>query len=185
MTKMMNRFAAVAVAALLLGGCASPYINVPALPGDVASNDANNELALSMEVAALKHVLKERPPGGAYAISLPKGTSAESYAFVVSQLSPGVERHGEQAQAQMPVYKVNRVHGRTSHGQVDLIVPRELGGEDLINCYMALDIEGWYVQRSRVWRVPLDKAIHQLPNDEALLLDEGTAAPAEVAPVQE
>ena len=169
MMKMIRPLLLCALVAMPLAGCASPYINVPALDGDVASNDANNTLALSMEVAALKHVLKDRPPGGAYAISLPRGTSAESYSYVVSQLPPGVERHGEQAQTQMPVYKVNRVHGRTSHGQVDLIVPRQLGGEDLINCYMAIDIEGWYVQRSRVWRVPLDKAIHQLPNDEALL----------------
>ena len=182
MKKMMMIGVLGAAAALWSGGCASPYINVPPLDGDVASNDANNEIAVSLEIAALKHVLQQNPPGGAYAISLPKGTAAASYSRVVSQLPPGVERHGEQQPPEdgqapsMPVYKVTRVHGRTAHGQVDVVVPRVGGGVDLINCYMALDIEGWYVQRSRIWRVPVDKAIHGLPNDEALL-DKAAAAP--------
>jgi hypothetical protein len=155
-------------------GCSAAYVNLPALDGDVASNDANNATPVEMQIAALRRVLRERPPTGPYAIALPRGTNAESYNRIVAELPPGSQQYGSQS-GPMPVYRVTRVFGRPTNGEVDILAPRPGGGEDLVNAYLLKDIEGWYVQRTRVWRVPLNKVVNVLPPDEGESLPQAPA----------
>ena len=140
-------------------GCSAPLVNIPPLPGDVAWHDPNGEGVLAVEVTALNHVLRRwAPAAGAYAVELPPGTTPESYQRVIEQLPKGVSTP-EQYGGELPTYRVAQVYMRGTHARVDIVKPDDLSGEQLVSVFEAVDISGWYAQRSRLWNVPVDDAL--------------------------
>ena len=149
---------------VLLAGCAAPRVNVPPLPGDLASHDPNGSGVLAVQVAALRHVLRDWPPQRSagndgepgYAVVLPEGTTDKSYHRVLSQLPPGST---SDRAAGLPTYTVAQVHMRGPHARVDVIKPDDVGGEQLVSAFGAIDISGWYIRRSKLWNIPVDQAL--------------------------
>ena len=161
-------------------------MNIPALPGDVASDNPNSAGVLAVEITALNDVLKRWPPeGGAYAIVLPEGTSEKSYRRVIGQLPEGASST-EQFGGELPTYTVAQVYMRGAHARVDVIKPHDLLGQQLVSVYEAVDISGWYARRSKLWHMPVDQAIRmtrQQPDAEPEPQEE-PVAPAEPQPAE-
>lgn len=155
MYRMLMPLCVVAFAALLTA-CGAPYVNVPPIPGDVAFHDPNANDVRAMEVKALRYLLQQYPPAGAYAVALPPGTTTDTHAFVIAQL-PG--DHAPTAeQTTLPTYRVAQIQGRTWSTRVDIIAP-EPTGERLVSVFLGHDIDGWFPLHARRWNVPVDQAL--------------------------
>lgn len=165
----MSRHALLLVV-LLFSGCAAPLVNIPAVPGDVASDNPNGDGVIAVEVAALRHVLKTWPPeGGAYGVELPPGTTAESYRKVVGRLPEGVTTEA-QFGSPIPTFTVAQIHIRGTDARVDIVRPSLEGRPALVSVFEAVDISGWYARRMKVWNIPVDQAlrmIRQTPAESA------------------
>lgn len=158
-------FCIVLLLPLLLAACSAPLVNIPPLPGDVASHDPNSAGVLAVEVTALNHVLRRwAPAGGIYAIELPPGTTNESYQSVIKQLPPGAST-SEQYGGELPTYRIVQVYMRGAHARVDVIKPDDVAGEQLVSVFEAVDISGWYAQRSRLWNIPVDDALRVMRDE--------------------
>ena len=170
---MLRSVLCAVVSALLLGGCAAPYINIPPLPGNVAWADPDATAVRAVEALALGHVIERWPaPGGRYAIKLPEGTSDLTYGWVGSRLAELVEApEAEAAEAaeetgEAPVYEVVRLRIRAARATVDVIKPALEDERRLVTVYLALKYRGWFVERGRLWQVPVDKALWTAPELE-------------------
>jgi len=149
---------------LLLGwsmlgvGCA-PYINIPPVPGDVASHDPNNINVPRAERVALGEALRRFPPEGDYLVALPEGSTRESYRQVLERLPPG-GRPVEAGEQTGPIYEVAAVYIRGTRGQVDVIPPaRGEARPRLFTVYLDYGFNGWGVSRTRQWNIPVERAL--------------------------
>jgi len=140
-------------------GCSAPLVNIPPLPGDVASHNPNSAGVLAVEVTALNYVLRRwAPEGGVYAIELPSGTTEKSYRRVIGQLPEGASTP-EQYGGELPTYRVAQVYMRGAHARVDVIKPDDLVGEQLVSVFETVDISGWYARRAKLWNIPVEDAL--------------------------
>ncbi|QNN22450.1 hypothetical protein HED60_09240 [Planctomycetales bacterium ZRK34] len=147
-------------AVLSLTACGSPYVNIPPLQGDSpAAHDPDGASVAKVEAVALKHLIVRDNPADGYVVDLPAGTSKQTYAQVLDQLPVGAQTVGE-GQSGLPHYEVAQVQVRGFSAQVDIIRPASaLGKQELVSVYVAVDMDGWYAQKTRVWRVPVDQAL--------------------------
>ncbi|MEX2672884.1 MAG: hypothetical protein WD294_12335 [Phycisphaeraceae bacterium] len=164
---MIPRLAFALIASIttlvLATGCSSNYVNVPTLDGSPASQDPNLVVVRRIEVEALNHVLRRYPPGPSYAIELPPGTDAPTYWWVLRKLPEGGQQL-DQLPDDMevpPLYRVAQVVVRGMVAQVEVVVPP--GGiydhDRLVSVFLSPDMNGWYANRSRMWRIPADQAL--------------------------
>lgn len=153
----MLRYAPLALI-LLIAGC-SPYINIPAQPGDAATHSPNDNTAVAVMEAALAHVLHQRSEPGGYVIALPARASRATYADVLHQLPEGGGRHDKGAVG-VPVYSIAAVYVRGPDAQVDIIRPTPAGNPQLISVFLELGVDGWHVVRDRPWSVPVAEAVN-------------------------
>lgn len=158
------RFAALSSLVLtvcLLGGCTSPYINIPAQPSDVAAHDPNYNTVQRVEVAAMTAVLKQRAEAGSFTLKLPDGTLPSTYKWVLSQLPTGGNAWTKDG-GFTPVYEVAAVYVRAGTAQVDVVRPipgNAASAGQLVSVYLDFTIEGWYAKRTRVWDIPVPDAL--------------------------
>jgi len=174
---MLRSVLCAVASALLLGGCAAPYINIPPLPGNIARANPDATSVRAVEALALGHVIDRWPaPGGRYAIQLPEGTADITYGWVGSRLA---EMTGSGPDAEVaepaapvaevgedPVYEVVRLRIRASRATVDVIKPALEDERRLVTVYLAMKYSGWFVERSRLWQVPVDQALWTEPAPE-------------------
>jgi len=136
----------------------SPYINIPAQPGDVATHGPNNGTVIRVMAAGLNAVLARREAPGPYAVALPAGTEAETYQAVLSRLPDGGVAL-EEDRAGRAVYSVAAVYVRGTSAQVDIVRRSTAGEPQLVSAYMKLGIDGWYVHRVRPWSIAPGEAL--------------------------
>ncbi|MDH3585271.1 MAG: hypothetical protein OER86_13790, partial [Phycisphaerae bacterium] len=187
---MLRSVLCAVASALLLGGCAAPYINIPPLPGNIAWADPDATSVRAVESLALGHVIDRWPaPGGRYAIQLPEGTADMTYGWVGSRLSelvgsaPGSEPAEPAAEiGEDPVYEVVRLRIRGARATVDVIKPALEDERRLVTVYLAMKYRGWFVERGRLWQVPVDQALWTEPTPEPAPVPAPSPAPAPTAP---
>lgn len=148
---------------LLISGC-NPYIyiNVPAVDGDVARNDANAVIVREVESAAVRALLEKDSVDGYFIVKLPEGTTTLTYEVVIPTISdkamiPGLEVVEEPA----VTFEVKRVQITGLNGQVDVQrIDHTLGGPgELFTVHMRDDaMEGWYGKRIQRWGMITDKS---------------------------
>lgn len=142
---------------VLLGGC-SPWVNIPAQRGDLASHDPNTSTVHKAVTVALKHTLEQYPPAGAYAVIMPEGASTQTMAKLNAALPEGAGATAD-ATGRIPVYRVASIRIRGWDGQVDIIPPAGLRPKRLLSVYLDHDLSGWYVRRTHLWNMPLERAL--------------------------
>lgn len=150
------------LAALALGGCAT-YVNIPAQRGDLASHNPDDWTVREVTAAALTYLLTDPESsgtkvGGQYAIVLPKNSKNSTYKWVTRNIPAGGDRISDEA-GRIPVYRIAQVQVRGLSGQVDIVQPGPGDEEQLVSVYMKRDIDGWYGERDRLWRIPVGLAL--------------------------
>ena len=151
--------------ALLLAGC-NPYyyINVPAIDGDLARNDANAVVVREVESAAVRALLEKHPVDGSFVVKLPEGTTTLTYEVVIPTISdlaiiPGYEGSADAA----VTFDVKRVQITGLTGEVDIQrIDHSLGGPgSLFTVKMNHDaMEGWYGKSIRNWGMIRDQSMN-------------------------
>lgn len=150
--------------ALFLVGC-NPYayINVPAVDGDVARNDANAVIVREVESAAVRALLEDDPVDGPFVVKLPEGTTTLTYEVVIPTISERAIIPGYKGSADAAVtFEVSRVQITALNGEVDVRrIDHALGGPgELFTVYMRDDaMEGWYGKSIKRWGMIRDKSI--------------------------
>lgn len=169
-------------AASILTGCGSLYVNLPPLPGDMATHWPNDNNVRTIEAAALVEVLKRYPPTGSYAIKLPAGTNSQTHNFVLAAL-PQSETIGESSDP-LPIYRVAELFIRGSHAYVDVVIPPQgiSRNEALVTVYLAPAIvDGWTVTYSRLWNIEVEKALRLTrPSDIPLVVEPQPESPTPI-----
>ncbi|MBI1369438.1 MAG: hypothetical protein GC162_12390 [Planctomycetes bacterium] len=177
---MFRRLAVIVVLAIL-GGCGSPYINLPGVEGDMASHDVNDINVRKVEAKALAYLLTRQPPTGQYAVALPPGSLTSTYNQVLAAVPAGGDRVTD-ADATIPVYRVAQVQVRGLSGQVDIIRPVGDGQrEELYSVFLETDIDGWYAAGGKLWHVPVDQALALARFEQPKPDKESEPAPAQPA----
>lgn len=167
MTRRLAMMLAAVAATVIATGCSGTYVNVPTLDGTVASQNPNLEVVRKVETEALRHVLNRYPPeGGSYAIELPDGTDAPTYWWILKNLPEGgeqLQRLEDDAEELPPLYRVEQVVIRGMIAQVEVVIPPGRYPDDrLVSVFLSPDIQGWYANRSRTWRIPADQALRKV-----------------------
>jgi len=148
----------LALAALLLGGCAT-YVNIPAQPGMWASSNPNESTVQNIVIAALTEVLEDRQSEERYRVRLPEGSSDATYNYVIARLPKGARPAPFVAEGDL--YSIAGVYVRAREGQVDIARPAAAEGRELVSVYLRYYLDGWHPYRVRPWRIPLGRAIEQ------------------------
>ncbi|XAM00037.1 hypothetical protein OT109_01355 [Phycisphaeraceae bacterium D3-23] len=144
--------------AMLLAGCNSPnYINVPAVTGDIAFNDANSSTAVIMEKRALAAVLTEANIPGDVAVRFPEGTSELTAITVVAELPDNVFLDGQTPSGEYTLVEVVKIRAGGGTGAVDIIRPGMTRARELVAVEMAWDFfDGWVVTALRPYAFDVD-----------------------------
>lgn len=174
--------------ALFMGGCTT-YINIPEQRGDVASHDINDGTAVAVVAVAMKHVLDRFSPNQQYGLTLPGNPTRETYSAITNSLRPGISAIVDD-KGNTPTFAVKQVIVRGWSAQIDVVEPTQYSTSQLISVYLSHDISGWYVARSRIWRVPVDQKSPPIPvedpaadpNAPARSLQKPPAQPVETTP---
>lgn len=153
----MTRTCILFIVLLGLGGC-SPWVNIPAQRGDLASHDPNTSTVHEAVTVALRHVIGQYPPAGPYAVIMPEGTLAETMGLLNAALPEGAGALADET-GRTPVFRVAGIRIRGWGGQVDIIPPAGLKPKRLLSVYLDHDLEGWYVRRTHLWNMPLERAL--------------------------
>ncbi|HEX7008336.1 MAG TPA: hypothetical protein VF184_00045 [Phycisphaeraceae bacterium] len=149
-------------------GCSTPYVNIPAAQGDVASHNPNADNVRGVQIAALRAVLLDRPIEGPIKLVLPEGTSNLTYAAVAEAVGPNAYAPFEpEADDATATLEVKQIRIRGWQGEVDLVRPYPYGqGEvqQLVTVYLDYaPFSGWTFNRIRSWRSGTQAA---LPSEE-------------------
>ena len=165
MTTQILPFCRVAILAaggmlLVLGTGCSPYVNVPALQGDVARHNIDAKQIRDIVVPAVVAVINAEPPSGPYVVQLPESAEKLTYPAVLPQIGANANPpFAENLPDNAPVYEVRGIRIRGLDGQVDVVRPGTYGGQQLVTAYLRNPpFADWTVQRLRVWRGPVDAA---------------------------
>jgi hypothetical protein len=159
-------FSTFIAAATLLTGC-STYINVPALPGDVAVNDPNDETVIKVIVAAIPYAVQDQGYKGTYQVQFPVGTKS---IVAYDALNPIDDKAlwRNPVNPELPVYQAAQVRVRSWVAEVDVVRPvnpNQLNlGTQLVTVFLKWDaVTGWTGKRLRVWTITVDDALRKAP----------------------
>lgn len=146
---------AIAIAAVAVGGC-YPYVNIPLQPNSLASQSANSKIVREVCVSAVQESVSEQPVDGLFRLVLPKGATYRTYRSAQEQIGDRVSLDSDPA---IPVVEAREVRIRADLAQVDII--RAAAADEpmgqMTTFYMRWDaFQGWFKQRHRVWRTPVE-----------------------------
>lgn len=145
----------LAVGALVPAGCGSPYVNIPAQVGDVATHNPNDRNVRGVLAAALEAVLDQQAIDGPVAVSLPEGASPLTHADVAQRLGEQAISTFEEGAEPLPIVAVQEVRIRGVTAEVDVVCPSPSGRDQLMTAYLRWEpLSGWRVRRVRTWRRP-------------------------------
>ncbi len=169
MGSRLLRFAFVGLLLASVTAC-SPYVNVPAQPGDaLATNNPNNVNVRDAVVEAVLAVLLQRPEPGAYQLVMPRGTEPLTYAAILPRLGDQAMWSSAGVTPDVPVIEIRQVRIRGTSAAVDLVRPVTPGLNDpeqreLVTVYLNRYLPGgWRAGRIRVWRGDVDEALRLSP----------------------
>ncbi len=145
-------------------GC-SPYVNVPGQPGSVATKSANDMGVRDAVADAMRMQLRLAPPARDWAITLPKGSSDETYQWVLERIGRGARYTG---QTDVDVYDVVSIQIRGLNGQVDLVLPLNQTGDiaRVRSIYLERKLNGWDATYGKTWQISVPEAM-ELANPSA------------------
>ncbi len=153
-------------AAATFTGC-STYINVPALDGDIAVNDPNDETVIKVIVAAIPYAVQEQNYKGTYQVQFPVGTRG---IVAYDALTPIDDKAlwRDPVNPELPVYQAAQVRVRSWVAEVDIVRPvnpTQLNlGNQLVTCFLKWDaVSGWTVKRTRIWTTTVENALRKAP----------------------
>ncbi|MFO0859570.1 MAG: hypothetical protein U0570_03375 [Phycisphaerales bacterium] len=164
--------------ALSAGSCAHEYANYPPITGDdwAIKNVNTQNMRAAMAAAVRWTAMRYPPPGNAFAINLPAGTTPETYAAVAAAVGNGATPVTEANAKSLPVYHVTRVWLRGSIARIDVVrpvfeVPRTTSGAPV---YRGLEVrlaggwEPWRVTGSSEYEIGvLEPPVLHIPGTEA------------------
>lgn len=180
---MLRMSVCLLMVSMLLTGCAE-WVNIPAVPGDVARHDPNLGDVADVEVAALSALMTRYPTQSTTQVILPMGTSDATYNRVVQSIGQGAVMGDASAATSLEVMAI-RI--RVTEAWVDIRKFTESRIPQLYTVYLKNDvISGWYMQRIRPWRGTINEGDHvpaKLQEERALYRSEVSqpAAPDAVA----
>lgn len=146
-------------------GC-SPYVNIPAQRGDLATNDPNDHTVRWVVEQSFRRSLTASDISGPYIIVLPEGTVVDTYLYLINQLPEGGQLASEStAEVKLEAAQI-RVRGMRA--EVDVIETLPETAPRLRTCYLGHDGMGWVVRRDYVWRAPVNEALPNAAGDSAL-----------------
>lgn len=159
---MKTRVMVVVAACMWLGGCAA-YVNIPPQAGDIAVHDPNRDNVRDVLTAALTYAVAGTDDGEVY-IQLPAASNAETYSHMLPTISPSAVWSPDPPEEGQAVFDVRQVRIRGWKAEVDIIQPEDMANPDglqqVVTYYLRQAPFGdWSVQRRRVWRVPVDRAL--------------------------
>ncbi len=153
-------------AATALTGC-STYINVPAMPGDVAVNDPNDETVIKVIVASIPYAVQDQGYSKTYQVQFPVGTRG---IVAYDALTPIDDKAlwRNPINPELPVYQAAQVRVRSWVAEVDVIRPvnpDQLNlGNQLVTVFLKWDaVSGWTPKRLRVWTTTVETALRKAP----------------------
>ncbi|MEO0514454.1 MAG: hypothetical protein AAF086_04070 [Planctomycetota bacterium] len=178
--KLLPLLVAALLLSLSLPGC-SPYTNIPADNGDLASSNPNTKPVIGVAIASIQKALEAEPLRGPYTVAMPRRTTPETYALIVHALGndaliptnvPVVEigdngkpiKTEEELQpiespialAEFPTVEVRSVYIRGANAKVDIVRP-STSGRRLSTVDLVWEAGfGWSAVSIRAWRVDPD-----------------------------
>jgi hypothetical protein len=170
------RTIAILLAAASLTAC-SPYINIPAQSGDVASHNPNNPTARKVYVAAITYLAHLNDQYAAYSFALPAGADHYTYRWVIQQLPAGADPAYTTGGTFTPLYAVATLYVRGSDAQTDIIITDTDRQRRLVSIYCTLGVDGWYAVRQRAWQVPVDDALRSAYPDKNIPIGSNNPEP--------
>lgn len=165
---------------LSLTAC-SPYTNIPADNGDLASSNPNTKPVRGVAIASIQKALEAEPINGPYYVAMPRRTTPETYALIVYALGndaliptnvPVVEidENGKPVKTEeeleaidspttlgdFPSVEVRSVYIRAANAKVDIVRP-STSGRRLSTVDLVWEAGfGWSAVDIRAWRVDPD-----------------------------
>lgn len=179
--KLLPLLLAAMLISLSLPAC-SPYTNIPAENGDLASSNPNTKPVRGVAIASIQKALEAQPLGSPYYVAMPPRTTPETYALIVHALGSDaliptnvpvveidengkpVKTEEELAPIQSPVVlgdfpavEVRSVYIRGANAKVDIVRPSN-SGRRLSTVDLVWEAGfGWSAVSIRAWRVDPDK----------------------------
>jgi hypothetical protein len=147
-------------------GC-STYINVPALPGDVAVNDPNDKTVIQVITTAIPFAVKDQAYEGQYQVQFPVGTKGIVAYDALAPLDENAIWRNPPL-PDMPVYHAAQVRVRSWVAEVDVIRPvnpKQLNlGNQLVTVTLKWEAaSGWIPRKLRVWSISVEDAMRRAP----------------------
>lgn len=145
----------IAALALVVPACSSPYVNIPAQSGDVASANPNTQAVREVQIQALATVIERENLPGPVRIELPRGSDGLTYAAVASRLGEAVVTPADDDVEAATVLVVEQIRIRGWDAQVDVLKPATGNVQQVVTVYLRnAPTAGWTVERTRTWRGP-------------------------------
>ncbi|MFG0328625.1 MAG: hypothetical protein ACF8PN_01895 [Phycisphaerales bacterium] len=141
----------LAAALVLSTGCAS-YVNIPAQDGDTAVHAVNFAPVPSLMADAVGYAVNAFPVEGSFAIELPAGSNAATYAKSLAQAPDGVRISDDSAG--LPLYEVTRVQIRGSDAIVQVMLPQAPDRRRLLEVGFDGRVSGWKIVNAARWYPP-------------------------------
>lgn len=170
----------LAALVLTLPAC-SPYTNIPAVDGDLASSNPNTKPVRGVAVASIQKALESEPLNGPYTVLMPPRTTPETYALVAHALGSDaliptnvpalqIDDKGKVVKTDQelepvatplaadafPAVEVRAVYIRGADAKVDIVRP-STSGRRLSTVDLVWEAGfGWSAVSIRAWRVDPD-----------------------------
>jgi hypothetical protein len=167
-----RRFALLALA-LAAAGCA-PYATFPPIEVTGGLTSPTTEPFPALMIESIRHTAGAQASD--YAWNLPPGSNKRLYDEVTRRLAAGhpMRSDGERA------YHVTVVRVRGVKGEVDVIVPKADGTNELVTVYFENHLgRGWHVVGDRAWALHVEPPAPTLPEAERLYAGEKGHAAAQ------
>lgn len=148
----------------VLVGC-TPIATYPPIETNAAlkfSNSANEPVPTIM-ATAITHAHDRFGGMDKIVFNLPVGVGYETYAIVADQLGGA----SPMKTVGQPAYHIVELRVRGFVAEADLVFPTAAGGYKRVTIHMETSfIDPWIVTRDRIWEVPMDEPIPNIPIGE-------------------
>lgn len=154
MLRFASAFAFTLLTAVLLTGCSGMYVNIPHQPGDIASENPNNERVRDLVAKACTAVIEDNNLPGPVAIKMPDTTSRRTDKIIASRVKGAISPAAQTKPQPATVLKVVGIRIRGSSGEVDMRAPTRGGSEMAVLHSVEANYSAfthWTVQTVNVW----------------------------------
>ena len=156
------------VSALAIGsvGC-STYVNIPAMPGDVAISNPDAQTVHDVIVPAMKLLMEDQKLTDKFQVVFPVKTTPAVAQKTVARISD-LAVWQEAPDTSLPIYDIRQVRVRGMDAEVDVVRPVAVkqpdAGRQVATVFVHWSpFDGWRGVEIRVWRMSVDNALRIAP----------------------